>query len=340
MGNTRRRAALWCKSEALGGRRRAGGYASITVSMLAFALLAPYWAQAADAPTSAQTGSSSERAQNKKAPAAKYIAPQGFASYKWGDPLKSFERLKENPVTLQLAYSEGRREVLDFMCAPTGSMQTLGSAQAGGGAGSMDSCDYQRALSTVRQRTDGRGFHLFGEFVVPNQGFRLESTDIVLYPVTYQFCASWKGGEKSPEEMAELLTFCGMRMVFQSQTQEQMETMSSEERTTYERVLEHLIGKYGKPKGYKPGQRVIVETADGRFADPRSRRLDTYRWCPPTGGRFVPTCEASIVLGFSPESGNGVILYATPAVWEFAYARDQSVQGGDPMYRFMHARGR
>lgn len=339
MGNTRWRAAVRFEGETY-ERRRALERTSIAVSVLALVLAVPHWVRAADTTASVQTASSAGHAASKKKPAGKYTAPKGFARYEWGDALKAFKRLKENPVTLQLAYSEGRREVVDFMCAPTGSMQTLESAQAGGAAGSLDSCDYQRALSTVRQRTDGRGFHLFGEFVVPNQGFRLESTDIVLYPVTYQFCANWKGGEKSPEEMAELLTFCGMRMVFQSQTLEQMEAMSSEELTTYERVLEHLIGKYGKPKGYKPGQRVIVETADGRFADPRSRRLDTYRWCPPTGGRFVPTCEASIVLGFSPESGNGVILYATPAVWEFAYARNESVQGGDPMYRFMHAKGK
>jgi hypothetical protein len=253
----------------------------------------------------------------------KYVSPKGFAGYTWGQSFTEFDRLKPNPVTLQVAYSGGRTQSVEYFCTPTGTTD----------------CDLGSALSTLRQKVQGRGFHLFSEFVVPNQGFRFESTGVVLYPVTYQFCAKWDGeSSKPPEDILQHMELCGVRMVFRSQTLAELATLTDEQLTNYELVLEELIRNFGKPAKYFRKERVVIETPDGKIADPRERRFKTWRWCPPIGFSFVPTCEASIVLGFSPESGNGVILYATPQVWEFADARENSTPGSDPLYKFLHVR--
>ncbi len=253
----------------------------------------------------------------------KYVPPKGFAGYTWGQSFTEFDRLKSNPVTLQVAYSRGRTQSVEYFCTAT---QT-------------SDCDLGLALNTLRQKVQGRGFHLFSEFVVPNQGFRFESTGVVLYPVTYQFCARWDGqSSKPPEDILQRMELCGMRMVFKSQTFAELATLEDEQLTNYELVLEELIRKFGKPAKYFRKERVVIETSEGKIADARQRRFKTWRWCPPVGFSFVPTCDASIVLGFSPESGNGVILYATPSVWEFADARENTTPGSDPMYKFLHDR--
>jgi hypothetical protein len=134
------------------------------------------------------------------------------------------------------------------------------------------------------------------------------------------------------------LKLCGVRMVFKSETYDQLKSLSPDHVTTYEHLLSDLIDKYGEPEGYSMFGHVTVRGAEGQFSDPRERTFPTWRWCRPIDRAIAPKCDASITFGFNPESGNGVILFATPAVWEFAYARQNSQRGGDPMYKFMHGK--
>jgi hypothetical protein len=281
----------------------------------------------ADSPSDAQsTNGAQEAAPAPKHKKVRYHAPEGFAGHKWEQPWKEFDRLKRSPVTVQIAYSEGKVTRMDFMCSPSFSAQ------------GMDPCDLQSALATMNQRVAGRGYQLFTEFVVDGQGFRYGSADTVLYPVTYQFCASWKEGGKAPPDVMDRLKLCGVRMVFKSETYDQLKSLGPDHVTTYEHLLSDLIDKYGEPEGYSMFGHVTVRGAEGQFADPRERKFPTWRWCRPIDRDIAPKCAASITFGFNPESGNGVILYTTRPVWEFAYARQNSQRGGDPMYKFMHGK--
>ena len=43
-------------------------------------------------------------------------------------------------------------------------------------------------------------------------------------------------------------------------------------------------------------------------------------------------------MSLDPDSGRAVVLFSTPALWEYAYAREHSHEGGDPLFAVMHAR--
>lgn len=253
-----------------------------------------------------------------------YEPPTGFAGLLWGDSFAKIAERQPKVVAADVAYAKERVTQVEFFCTPT---------QTG--------CDLYQALASLRQETARGGFRLLMEVVIPDQGFRFPQTGVVMYPVTYQFCAQWQGQtSKPPESIIDEMELCGIRMVFRSETLQEAEDLPEDRLTTYELVLEQLIRRYGKPTGYFKQERVVVDTGDGKYADPRQRRFKTWRWCPPVGFTFVPSCEASIVLGFNPESGNGAIFYVTAPVWEFALAREQNVKGSDPLYRLLHARER
>jgi hypothetical protein len=44
-----------------------------------------------------------------------------------------------------------------------------------------------------------------------------------------------------------------------------------------------------------------------------------------------------VVLSLDPATGVGTVLYSTPLLWEFAYAREKNNKG-DRLYRMLHAR--
>jgi hypothetical protein len=259
-----------------------------------------------------------ERASGRQI-AKRYMPPPGLGSHAWGDRFTAFERLNPSPVTLELAYAPGRVSRVETLCPPI-------------------DCSLERALLTLHQKASRNGFTLFAEFVVPGQGFRFKSTGVLMYPVTYQFCTGWPGeSSKPPADITTRLQLCGVRLVFKSQTRTESDAMEDEQLTNYELIFHELMREFGKPDRYLRLGRVTIHTAEGEQTERRKRNFRTWRWCAPIGMEFATACTASIVFGFNPESGNGVVMYSTPEVWNFAYNRDLSVQGHDPMYRFMHA---
>jgi hypothetical protein len=42
-------------------------------------------------------------------------------------------------------------------------------------------------------------------------------------------------------------------------------------------------------------------------------------------------------LSLNPATGVGTVLYSTPLLWEFAYAREKNNKG-DPLFKVLHAR--
>jgi hypothetical protein len=49
-------------------------------------------------------------------------------------------------------------------------------------------------------------------------------------------------------------------------------------------------------------------------------------------------CAASIVLSIDPDVGRAIVLFATPALWQYAFARESSEDvSPDALFTLMHA---
>jgi hypothetical protein len=263
----------------------------------------------------------------------KYSPPEGFAGHKWGDLRSSFDRLPEEPTGVGAAWMRAQEKQADFTCVPNVQMSM---------AGATDTCNFQETLLRLRKEFKGGGVYVLSEYVIDGQAFRFgdEATGVTLHPVVYQFCANWQGGRKrgEPENFDELNKFCGVKFLFQSETREQLRGLPVEYETVYDRMLEKLMAKYGKPHGYLRRGRVLIETVEGDTTDEADRKFSIYRWCPAVGEGLRTECTASVVLSLDPATGKATLLYSAPLLWEFAYARENYGFKGDGLYRLLHAR--
>jgi hypothetical protein len=264
----------------------------------------------------------------------KYVPPDGFAEFKWGDLRSKFTRLPERAVGVGAAWMQRVEKPREFSCITTMTMTQTGA---------VDGCDVQSMLQQARKSFDGGGMYVLSEYSIEEQGFRFGDVDpVTLYPVVYQFCANWSGGAEKRGEMPpnfdELNRFCGMRLLFESETREQLRTLPQDHVTNYDRVLKKLIAKYGRPKGFLFRGRVLIETLDGDSNDPSERRFAIWRWCPARDRALKTDCTASVTLSLDPVTGQGSVLYSTPLLWEYAYARENFGFKGDRLFKMLHAR--
>lgn len=265
---------------------------------------------------------------------AKYVPPTGFAGHAWGELRRDFDRLPEEPLGVGAAYILPREKQGTFMCVP-------GRPSGGTMSGAVDGCDFQATLLRIRKEYEGGGFYVLSEYVIPDQGFRMgdERDGVVLHPVVYQFCANWSENVKKkdpPPDFDDINRFCGMRLQFQSESREELAKLPADHVTVYDRMLKLLRDKYGPPANFARRGKVVIETEEGESANAADRKFAIYRWCPATDG-FHTKCEASIVLSINPVTGLGTVLYSTPLLWEFAYARDTNHKG-DRLYQLLHAK--
>jgi hypothetical protein len=184
---------------------------------------------------------------------------------------------------------------------------------------------------------------VLAEYQVEQQGFQIRGTAAVFYPIYWQFCATNWGGFTGtlPQDIQQRLKLCGVRLLFRGETFEELQRINDDEYVTvYEHVLHHLIDLHGEPDGYGKRGHTIITTPNERIAAPRKRRFREWRWCRVRGSDLSPSCSASIVLAFDPQSGWGVVLFATKAVWEFAHARHHGGAENDPLYKLLHGLAR
>lgn len=264
----------------------------------------------------------------------KYQAPEGFFGHKWGDLRTSFDRLPEQPVGVGAAWMRPKETQTDFDCIPVSAGSQI--------SGAIGGCDFYATLLRIRRNFQGGGTYVMSEYSIDGQGFQFgDATEgIVLHPVVYQFCANWGQTKKStlPPDFDQINEFCGMKFMFQSETREELSKLPDEHVTTYDRVLEKLIAKYGRPDEFKKRGKVIIETIDGESSDPADRKFRIWRWCP-SGGKSIRTgCDASLVLAMDPATGVGTVLYSTPKLWEFAWAREHYGFEGDRLYKILNGR--
>ncbi len=263
----------------------------------------------------------------------KYIPPEGFGSYKWGDLRTSFERLPDTPMGVGAAWLRPTEKAVSFTCNPSVLLGPTSNGALGG-------CDFQQALDTMRKEYEAGGFYVLSEYSIEGQGFRFgEVEPVVLHPVIYQFCANWFDPKRQPPPNFDAMNkFCGMKLMFESETREELKKLPADHVTNYDRVLEKLLAKYGRPAGFMRRGQVVIETLEGESSDAGDRRFSIWRWCPASDRGFHTSCAASVTLALDPATGVGTVLYSTPLLWEFAFARQNNGFKGDPLFKMLHAR--
>jgi hypothetical protein len=267
----------------------------------------------------------------------RYVAPEGFAGHTWGDLRSTFDRLPEKPIGVGAGWMRSIEKQQDFTCVPL-------SAPGPTMSGAVDACDFQATLLRLRKTFEGGGTYVLSEYTIEGQGFRFgdETNGVQLYPVIYEFCANWPGATSKrgiePPNFDALNKFCGMRFLFDSETREQLRALPQDHVTTYDRVLELLVAKFGRPNGFLRRGRVLIETLEGESNDAAERKFSIWRWCPAVGDGLKTTCPASVTLSLDPTTGKGSVLYSTPLLWEYAYARENFGFKGDRLYKLLHAK--
>jgi len=184
---------------------------------------------------------------------------------------------------------------------------------------------------------------VLSEYLVDAQGFRFSKTGVLMYPVVYDFCAHWDHRDikkpNVPADIDERNRFCGMRLLFETEAISQLRALPADHVTHYDLVLAELIATYGKPAGFAWRGSVDVEPLDAQPAagSHPDRHFKEYRWCPAPWLGLEAHCDASIVLTLDPELGRGIVLIATPALWQYAFARENGFHSPDALFTLLHA---
>jgi hypothetical protein len=265
-----------------------------------------------------------------------YVPPAGFAGHLWGETRAQFPTLEPQPLAVGAAFLRPVLTGTDYQCVSRlGGSITGGAGNAGGNA----DCDYQSTLMSLHHKHEGGGFYVMSEYRLGTQGFRFGDDGPVLFPVIYQFCANWDGIKpEKPPDFDTRNKFCGMRMLFDSETRAELAKLPEDHVTVYDRVVDVLLARFGKPPGFLKRGQVIIDVVGGEAEGPRERRYSVMRWCPARDRGLHTSCSASVVLSIDPETGQGTVFYSTPVLWEYAYARESSTFKDDPLFKTLHAR--
>ncbi len=270
-----------------------------------------------------------EDAPRFSAPPRNYAPPEGFSGYGWGTLRSAFTNLPAQAAGVRAAWTQGKRMGDELFCTGRG----------------LEKCtEEDLARVAMNNHYEGDGFHVLSEYYNESQGFRFPASGVVMYPVVYQFCANWHGmAKKVPVRFEEINKFCGMRMLFDSETRAQVRGLPPDHVTQYDLVLSELMARYGRPEKFSMRGRVVVESADDPVDAARreDRKFSSWRWCPAPRDGLETRCAASIVLAIDLDIGRGVVLFSTPALWEYAHAResigeDVEVRPPDPLYTPLH----
>jgi hypothetical protein len=266
----------------------------------------------------------------------KYVAPEGFNGHLWGELLTgaNFAQVPLKAIGVGAAWMQPLQKRLDFTCVPAGGMDS----QMGGVAGG---CDLQATLNSIRRTFEGGGFYVLTEYTVEDQAARFGSDKdaVEIFPIIYQFCANWDSTKREvPPKFDELNKFCGVRLIFETETAEELRGLPADHVTNYDRVFNKLIAWFGTPDRYARRGQVVIESQEGESTGQKEREFKVWRWCPARDRGLHTSCAASVVLSLEPTTGAGTVLYSTPLLWEFAYAREHNGHKGDKLFKLLHAR--
>jgi len=267
----------------------------------------------------------SAAADASKKPRVKYVPPEGFGGYKWGELRTAFTHLPTEPIGVGAAWIPGVAIAADYQCIRTATGE----------------CDFYATLNSLRRTYEGGGMYVLSEYTIEDQGARFgnDKDGLLLHPIVYQFCANWRSSKREkPLNFDEINKFCGMRLMFKTDSREQLRGKPADYVTPYDRMLDKLIKKFGRPANFVRKGTVVIETLEAESKDQADRKFRVYRWCPSNDSLgFHTVCAASVTLALDPATGLATVLYSTPLLWEFAYAREKNARG-DPLYKMLHAR--
>lgn len=264
----------------------------------------------------------------------KYVPPEGFGEHKWGELRSSFTRLPPEPIGVGAAYILSQKRADIYTC---GAGRYIGPEMHG----PYESCNWQSTMDRIGASYHGGGFYILSEYSIPEQGFRwgAEKDGVVIHPVIYQFCANWPGSIRkkvSPPNFDQLNKLCGVRLMFRSESTEELARLPPDHVTVYDVMLKKLLAKYGPPAHFSKRGQVIIETNEGEFKDAPKRSFSVWRWCPANYNALHADCKASITLSIDPPSGQGMVIYSTKLLWEYAWARENNGFAGDRLFKLLH----
>ena len=266
----------------------------------------------------------------------KYVAPDGFRRHKWGDLRTQFRRACPNePIGVGAAWMNARgKGNRVHVRADNATGPTMG--------GAVDGCDFQATLSALRKKFEGGGFYVLSEYTIDDQGFRFgdENDGVVLHPVVYQFCANWDETKREvPPKFDEMNKFCGVRLMFQSETREELRRQAGRSRDHLRPRARQAAGEIRQARQdfVRRGQ-VVIETLEGDSTTQASASSASGAGARRATAACTPVARRASRCRSNPATGVGTVLYSTPLLWEFAYARENNGYKGDRLFKMLHAR--
>jgi hypothetical protein len=253
------------------------------------------------------------------APPADYRPPAGFNGHDWGTSLAALRGLTLWRADEALGF---RGKTTEFHCVSD--------------AATGETCSVFN--SKVEQHIEGEGSHALAEYYFRYDNNPWHQQGVDLKAITYLFCASARG-DYLPTPVKKSLRLCGARVLFDSDTPEELATRGEDYVSNYDRVLGKLIADYGQPPGYERRGSVTVTSADVSFTSAdRARPLQgRYRWCglDDADKQLSPPCVATVTLSIEAATGEGTILFATAPVHVFAYARHVTGDENNDLYALL-----
>ncbi|HEY5808514.1 MAG TPA: hypothetical protein VIT67_11125 [Povalibacter sp.] len=247
-----------------------------------------------------------------------YEQPAGFAGHQWGDPLLSFKNLPlTTPLDVEMSRETGQPDPgADSYVRCVGATFSRGDdGSLGGGFGS---CNVEATLASMQRPTHAPDFHLIMQFRNDDQGFRL-TPDFIVHPVTHYFCMHWDDETKRPpSNVADRLSYCGVRLDFTSETTEQLASQPAAHVSNYEHLLRYVLRHYGPPLNYQ-GRVIVLDAEQAQQAQPGLRKFPAkYRWCTDKDPIMAPKCDVKMVLSFDSNTGRGSWLIGASPLQSFA----------------------
>jgi hypothetical protein len=236
--------------------------------------------------------------------AADFHPPTGFNGRAWGDGLSAFKGVRLWRANTAM---ESTGKVVEFRDA-------------------------------YGQRLEGEGSFALAEYYFDRDRNPWVAQHVDLFIISYLFCSRWQG-PYLPRTVKSRLKLCGARLMFRSETLEQRAARGDSD-TNFDRLLRQLIALHGAPEGFQRSGRITVETEDQRLTTPEKPTPDfiRYRWCGVTEPAVRPSCEATVTLAFDARTGAGTVLYATPQMYDYAYARHRTSDENNELYVLLNDR--
>ena len=243
--------------------------------------------------------------------AAAYDPPEGFNGHAWQEPLLAFPGQVLYQANTATGFA-GKVTEFSMQCTPESPTSTT--------------CSYLDARMV--QRVEGAGSHAVAEYYQRQDRNPWQAAGVSAVGVTYLYCAKGNG-DHLPKPMQKHLSLCGARAYFESDTDEVRDLMGPNHQTNLQRLLRKLVADHGVPPGYSVRGQVLLEALDtqpqGKPLAETGERVTAYRWCglKLDGRALHPNCPATVTLLFDGSTGRGLVLYATPPLYDYAWARHE-----------------